>query len=248
MTIALDLIEYNARRIQNRHQEYQVQLRALLAIYLDRADSTTSAARTRAYASARELRVRYADIIAPSEGGILSEASQSILEMAEADTGMTLSKPAGVSIGNYTAELVDSANLKLRDSLRLDEDTLTSTIRGIFLSTGIQTAAGVKPASALNKSKYGAVANMSFRRVDRANKLWSSDIYSRTVARAVLVSTYVETYLMTLISNGIDTAIVQGDNGPITFSITGNDPDLPSLDDVREAYFHPNASRLVSKA
>lgn len=250
MTIVVDLIDYHARQLQRRHLNFQMAVKGVLATFLERSDAVSKGARNLAAEQIRHLRVDASHELAPSEGGMLELAMHEVANLAEEDAALPLEGDPLKDVATYNGDQLDAAHVKIRDALRLDEDSVLALYRKIQLRAGMMSAGGTNPLVAMDIAKRGEIVGLQFRRVDRLNRAWSSDIYTRTVARHLLVSTYVETYLMALVSNGIDTAQIPGDaeHEPLVFSITGRTQGLPTLDEIRAEHFHPNAVRLVERA
>jgi hypothetical protein len=183
------------------------------------------------------------------EGGLLELAMTDVLNQVDEDVQLELQGDAVADIYRFNHEILDVARGRVRDALRLDEDSVFSTTRKIRLKASMLAQRGMGEPVAMTFAKQGALGAIAFKRMDRAGRQWSSDIYSRTVTRGMLVTAYVDNYLMSVLSNGQDLAKTTSDEGTdLVFSITGTTPGYPSLEEIRDTYFHPNASRLVSHA
>jgi hypothetical protein len=258
MSAALDLIDMGARRYERAHEQTQSELKLALAEHMDMPSAHTHAALGHLALALREIRVRASHEIAPAAGGELRQLVNEVLLQAEEDTGLELSDDTRKTLFGLVDRSVETAMNQLRDALRLDEDTALQTMRRAQLRGAMKAATGVDPHIAFRMSKSGSIAGLAFTRRDRAGRAWQTTVYSRTVVRALLVNTYVESFAMTLLANGIDRAKVNAaDEGGaphwLQFSLVNadnayvGDDFLVTLDEAQQAYFHPNATRLPER-
>lgn len=92
-----------------------------------------------------------------------------------------------------------------------------------------------------------------FGKRDRAGRNWRSTNYVGTAIRGVMVNTYVDAYLFTLLARGVSKARVtyedpEHENNGLIFSIDGSDPSIPRLDQIRTQVFHPNSTAGLEPA
>lgn len=245
MTPTLDLIDLTARRVEREHTGYQNTIKALLGEFLDRYDAHTPRARTELVQSLHGAHVEALSALT----AMLYVGVDDVWGAAQGDVALKVSEALSADLGAIVNSGVETAIAQISDALHMDEDTILSMFRKLQLQAAMKAAQGIDPKVAFDMVKGGLIVGVAFTRRDRAGTAWSTSIYSRTVARALMVDSYTEVFLLSLLSNGIDIAAVPGDDGlPIQFSITGTDPDLPDLVDIQAEYLHPNASRLVNKA
>lgn len=241
----LDLINQVARRVERVYEGYQMTLKALLGECMDRGGAHSHRARV---GLAQSVVIAGREV-AKEVMTVLEAGVDQVEADAEADVEMDMGEDVRLDFLRLQTQAIASIEGQVRDATRLDGSRIVSTLRATQLKALMRVAQGVTdPDVAFDMVKGGTLVGLSFTRLDRAGKAWSSSIHVRTLARALMVGTYTETYLTSLLSNGYDIASVPGDDGqPILFSITGTDPNLPSFDAIQAEYLHPNASRLVSK-
>lgn len=247
---SLDLFDMESRRVQRQHEDAQMAFRALLGDVLDLPTAWMPATRRSLQILLHDARVHWSRAITPDEGGQLREAVNEVMTQAEADTGLELPDAARANLFSMVDQSAETAALQIRDALRLDEDTAMGVLRSLQMKAAMKSAAGIDPRIAFNMVKGGSLSGIAFTRRDRAGRAWDTTVYTRTVVRALLVNTYVETFVMTLLANGIDEAKVhvEGDHY-IKFGLLEKNPqnDFIDLGEAAQAYFHPNATRLPER-
>lgn len=243
---ALDQIELLAHRAEREYLGYQTSLKATLGEFLDRPDAYSGRARSELVDSLRQSRIdSLRELMGILQGGVNQTVEEADLDLG----GTQMTSDVQSDYGSLEAQSLATAGVQISDAMRMDEDTVLVAFRRVQLAAMMRTAQGVDPKIAFNMVKGGVIVGLSFTRRGRNGAIWMTSVYARTVARALMVSTYTEYFLMALLSNGTDIASVPADDAtPILFSITGSAPGMPSLDDITGRYLHPNASRLVSKA
>lgn len=244
MSDTLAQIDQVARRVERVYLGYQTTLKALLGEFLDRPDAYAPSARGELI---HALRVAQNN---PFDGifGHLRSGVDSASSDADTAVAMPMTDEVRQDYSAIEAQSLTAATRKISDAMKMDADTILANFRKVQLAAAMRVAQGIEPRVAFNMVKGGMIVGLSFVRRTR-NAAWLTSVYARTVARALMVDTYTETYLLSLLSHGIDVATVPDDNGdPINFSITGSTPDMPTLIEIQVEYLHPNASRLVSKS
>lgn len=242
---ALDQIELLAHRVEREYLGYQTSLKALLGEFLDRPDAYSGRARSELADALRRARIESLGELT----GILHVGLDQVAGGARDDVGMEMSKSVQEDWSMLTTQSTATATAQISDAMRMDEDAILAAFRRVQLASSMRSAQGIDHKVAFNMVKGGVIVGLSFTRRGRGGAAWMTSVYARTVARALMVMTYTEVFLMTLLSNGIEIASIPADDRtPILFSITGSAPGMPTLDDITGRYLHPNASRLVSKA
>jgi hypothetical protein len=240
--IAISLIDQCAGTFRRAHKAMQGQMKGLLGEALDRLDGHSPAARRWLLESLHTLRMRTSvELMPPDEGGLLRTAVSDVLEQAIADAGAPLSETAYLALQPLADESTDAALSRIRDTLRMDEAAVLAAPRKIQLRAGMRAAAGVNPIVAFNMEKGGALRAIQFTRPDRLGRRWDTTVFSTTVLRGLLVSLYCETFMLSLVGQGVThAAVVDHDGNKIPFDI------VEDFEGLQEHYFHPNAERLVT--
>lgn len=97
--------------------------------------------------------------------------------------------------------------------------------------------------------RQGKIANLKFRQVDRAGRQWESGLFVRNLVRHHLVQVQADCACFAQRRAGKDTLTVTwpvallAERAPISFSISGKDPELRSYaTEIRDEIFHPNST------
>jgi hypothetical protein len=236
---ALLLIDTLAGSARELHGVFQMQMRLLLAESLDRPDAHTPGARADLHAAVRAARVEASQRF---DQGWLMESAQDVRDQALQDAGLDLNETAADAIRVMIDEQVAGAIESIRNSLRMDEESVLKLHQQVRLRAGMTAATGVSPRVAFNMVKGGAISGLRLTRTDRIGKRWDGPTFTATSVRGLAVSVYCETYLMALLSNGIRTAQIVRDEATVAFDI------LEGYEAIADQYLHPNTTHLVSHA
>lgn len=242
MSVAIDLIDHLARTLQRHHEGVQLQMKGLLGECLDRADAHTPAARSDLRQSIRTLRIQASEDLAPLTGGPLRAAADQVFDQAVEDAGLELNAVAKEALNRLIDESIETAVMKVRDSLRLDEETILALHRTVQLRASMRATTGVSARLAFSMVRAGVLSTLKMTRIDRAGKRWDGTIYTRTAMRAMLVAIYSETFLMALLSNGTKNASIEVEGVSLVFDI------LIGYERIQALHLHPNTTVLVTHA
>ncbi len=241
----IGMIDLFARGAERIHNAFHARIKLEFALCTDRPDAHSPIAMSEMTHKLHQHRRQTLDALVE----LLGTATANVAEQADIATE-SIDK---VRHGAQTLRLMDLRSVdvgrKLMDGLTIDVNTVIGNLR-VLQTKAMMTSLrmGVSPMLGFNMVKDGALGKLNLVRLDRAGRKWDSVVYTHAVFRGGLVWTYVEQFCLALTANGIDLAFVEGDEGPITFSITDTTPGHASMDEIAERYFHPNASRLLSLA
>lgn len=152
----------------------------------------------------------------------------------------------------FASEPVEHLMEQIEAVVRRDETTVLALLRKMALRVEmIRQSSRYTESQALIAAREHTRKALKFAFLDKAGRSWRSEGYIRTTVRLSLVTTYVESYLLTALENGYERAFVahpdaKHKNHGLQFSIITPKNGLPSYDEIKSQVFHPNTKSLVS--
>lgn len=178
---------------------------------------------------------------------VFREAHQTTIDELQSVTADTYTDAAQEHLQQSLNYLYESIN----DQVRRDLQKLKSAVNTAMFEVSV--SARTRRISNLTAHKEYRViksADVTFGFRDRANRMWQSDKFIRTIYRQTLLSIYNETVLLALADHGVEAAYVHHADAKsevhgmkVALSFVQN---LPIYSDIRDEVFHPNANAYLS--
>jgi hypothetical protein len=151
-------------------------------------------------------------------------------------------------VSAFIEHLVSELSIQIERDIATLKKTLQQTILGVTLAASAQR---LPLRTALIQHRIAANTDIKFGFTDRRSAKWPAGRYVRTIWRHNLLSLYNDVVLMVLADAGIDIAQIRHDDP--TSELHGRDislvdnTDLPTLADIRDQAFHPNANAVMAR-
>lgn len=178
---------------------------------------------------------------------IFTEAHQTTIAQLQSTTPDDFVDAAVEHLQHSLNYLYESIN----DQVRRDLAKLKSAVNTAMFEVNVSARSQrISHLSAHREYRVIKSGDVTFGFRDRANRVWQSEKFVRTLYRQTLLSIYNETVLLTLADHGVDAAYVHHADGKaevngikvaLTFS-----QNLPIYSDIRDEIFHPNANAYLS--
>lgn len=151
-------------------------------------------------------------------------------------------------IDRYTAQMLSDASDDLRSSIVQRRTALAAYLNSFMVANVTQVVkaarTGLEGISALLKHATGAqgalvqarAGRIDWRALDTSGRTWPALTLMQTVMRDFAYQCYVDAELARYEAAGQD--VVQTSKGPVR---------LDELDELRQTYFHPNASTTIEE-
>jgi hypothetical protein len=174
------------------------------------------------------------------------------LTATNAELSVTDSSELPDAVDEHVSAFIEHLTSVLSIQIERDIATLKKTLQQTILGVTLAAAAQRLPLrTALIQHRIAANTDIKFGFTDRRSAKWPARRYVRTIWRHDLIALYNDVVLMTLANAGVDTAEVRhtdtsSDMHGLKISIVDN-TDLPTLADIRDEAFHPNAEAILAR-
>ncbi|MCK1543419.1 hypothetical protein IVB12_15995 [Bradyrhizobium sp. 179] len=202
-----------------------------------------------AYAMARRFLASEGTEISDAMTDIASEAHTATLRELSVEDSSELPDAISEHTDEFIAHLTRVLSIQIENDIATLKKTLQQTILGVTLAAAAQR---LPLRTALIQHRVAANTDIQFGFTDRRSAKWPAGRYVKTIWRHNLLSLYNDVVLMTLADAGVDTARVRhtdptSDIHGLEISIVDN-TDLPTLADIRDQAFHPNANAILARS
>jgi hypothetical protein len=203
---------------------------------------------TDAYAMGRRYLATERAEIVDAMSDIASEAHTATETELSIEQSDELPEAISNHADEFIAHLLSALSIQIERDIATLKKTLQQTILGVTLAASAQR---LPLRTALIQHRIAANTDIKFGFTDRRSAIWPARRYIRTVWRHDLIALYNDVVLMTLADAGVDTAHVR--HADTTSALHGleisivDNTDLPTLADIRDEAFHPNAEAILAR-
>jgi hypothetical protein len=201
-----------------------------------------------AYAMARRFLATESIEISDAMTDIASEAHTATQRELSVEVSDDFPDAVSEHASEFIAHLTRELSIQIERDIATLKKTLQQTILGVTLAASAQR---LPLRTALIQHRIAANTDIKFGFTDRRSAKWPAGRYVRTIWRHNLLSLYNDVVLMTLADAGVDTAHVRHtDPGAETHGVQISmveTTELPTLADIRDQAFHPNADAVLAR-